>query len=149
MLLWHSKTIRNESRTSHSIDFANFWSGSCHIHTWHILNPINTFFLSLYLLSNHKISISRVHKSQHELKRRRLLSSLCQHLNTSLSDQEGMFKLSRSLPVSCDGSPVIWPSDILMHPGVDHRLYREDVSRFHETCRFVVGVVRNIWGTVE
>lgn len=60
-----------------------------------------------------------------------------------------MLKLSRTLSVRSDRSPIIRPGDVLVHSCVDHRLNRKHVAGLHEASCLVVGVVRNVRGAME
>ena len=68
---------------------------------------------------------------------------------SSFGDENGVLKLSRPLPVCCDGRPIVRPRDILVDSSVDHWLYGENVACFHETWSLVVRVVRDIGSHVE
>ena len=60
-----------------------------------------------------------------------------------------MLKLSSSLTVSSDGSPVIRPGDILVDSSVDHGFDGKDMPGFHKPSGFVVGIMGDIRCTVE
>lgn len=47
------------------------------------------------------------------------------------------------------GSPVIWPSDVLLRALVDHGLDGEDVACFHESGYFAVAIMRDGWNCME
>ena len=66
-----------------------------------------------------------------------------------LGNEKRVLELGGSLAVGGNGSPVIGPRDILMHPGIDHGLDGKDVAGFHEAGGFVAGVVGDVGGAVE
>lgn len=60
-----------------------------------------------------------------------------------------MLKLGGALAVSSDSSPVVRPSDILVHSCVDHGFDGEDVADLHEACGLVASVVRDVRSAME
>lgn len=57
--------------------------------------------------------------------------------------------MGRPLAIGSDGSPVIFPSDVLISALVDHRLDGEYVACLHESSGLVVPVVGHIGCAME
>ena len=52
-------------------------------------------------------------------------------------------------PHLSDTGPVVWPGLVSPHSLIDHGLNGEAVTRLHNTHSLVLGIVRNIGGTVK
>lgn len=84
-----------------------------------------------------------------ELKRWRSGQSCCENFNSSICNQQGVFKLSRTKTINCWRCPIVLPSEIFPGSCVNHWLDCEDMSLLHETHCFILSVMRYVWCLME